>query len=196
MNYFPQHRTASSRRRIWLAGMASWYAAWLLLFSSQTVPAQSAAPEYQVKAAFLYNFAKFVEWPESNFANPDAPLVIGVFGNNPFHGDLRRVVEGKSINGHRVVVQEVSAVTNLKTCDIVFIAASEQADTAQIAAALADAKVLTVTENMKHFGSSGLVINFVTEDDRIRFQINHAAATRAGLVISSKLLSLARPPEP
>ena len=173
-----------------------WFWALLFLVSAGLVLPQSEAPsEYQVKAAFLYNFGKFVEWPDTAFADAQAPLVIGVFGENPFHHDLEQLVAGKTIGSHPVTARCVAAVAGLKTCHIVFVSAAEQKNAAQITAALRGLKVLTVTENMKHFAASGLIINFVTEDDRIRFEINNAAAARAGLVISSKLLSLARPPE-
>jgi YfiR/HmsC-like len=173
-----------------------WFWVWLFLVSGGLVMPQSQAPsEYQVKAAFLYNFGKFVEWPDTAFAGPQAPLVIGVFGDNPFHKDLEQLVAGKTIGGHPVTARFVTAVAGLKTCHIVFVSESKQKDAAQIAAALNGRKVLTVTENMKHFAASGFIINFVTEDDRIRFEINNTAADRAGLTISSKLLSLARPPE-
>ena len=169
----------------------------LLLVGANSVMAQSDSPsEYQVKAAFLYNFAKFVEWPDTAFASPQAPLVIGVFGSDPFQGDLDRIVAGKNINGHPVVARLVSTVTDLKNCHIVFVSVAQQKKAAEISAALAGLKVLTVTENMKHFAASDFMVNFVMQDERIGFQINNAVAVRAGLPISSKLLSLASPPTP
>ena len=159
--------------------------------------AQSDLPSaYQVKAAFLYNFAKFVEWPDTAFASPQAPLVIGIFGSDPFQGDLNRIVAGKNINGHPVVARLVSAVTDLKNCHIVFVNAAQEKKAAEISAALAGLKVLTVTEDATHFTASGYVINFVMQDERIGFQINNAVAAHAGLRISSKLLSVARPLSP
>jgi len=168
----------------------------LLFLSLMGAVAQSDSPsEYQVKAAFLYNFGKFVEWPSAAFASPAAPFVIGIYGGDPFQGDLDRIVAGKSIDGHPVAVQVVTSVAALKECNIVFLSNGHEKRMAEIAAALGGANVLTVTENMKHFSDSGFMINFIVTGDHIGFQINNAAARRAGLAISSKLLSLARPPD-
>lgn len=144
--------------------------------------------EYQVKAAFLYNFGKFVEWPTNDFASTNAPLVIGVYGENPFGNDLDVVVSGRNINGHPVVTREVS-LTELKNCQILFIARSKQKNMNEILRALDGAGVLTVTENMDPF-DSGIMINFILKDDRIRFEINNTAAEKVGLKLSSKLLIL------
>ncbi len=158
--------------------------------------AQDGAPsEYQVKAAFLFNFAKFVNWPAAEFPRSDAPLVIGVYGDNPFHDDLKNMIVGKNIKGHPVVFQVVTAPTAAKNCHILFVSASEQNDAPAVLGALHGANVLTVTENMPHFAGSGFAINFVMDQDKIRFEINGAAAAQAGLAISSKLMSLARPLE-
>lgn len=174
-----------------------WLWALLLLVAVNPAAAQADSPsEYQVKAAFLYNFAKFVEWPDTAFASPQAPLVIGVFRDDPFQGDLNRIIAGKNIGGHPVVARLVSTVADLKNCHIVFVSVTREKEVAEISTALAGLKVLTVTENLKHFADSGFMINFVMQDKRIGFQINNPVAARAGLHISSKLLSLARPLSP
>jgi hypothetical protein len=146
--------------------------------------------EYQVKAAFLYNFGKFVDWPTNDFASPDAPLVIGIYGENPFGNDLAQVIQGRSINGHPVISRQVT-LNDLKHCQILFICRSEQKNMAEILKALDAAGVLTVTEDMDPF-QSGVMINFVLENDRIRFEINNTAAEKVGLKLSSKLLILAK----
>ena len=145
--------------------------------------------EYDVKAAFLYNFGKFVEWPDGVFASTNAPLLIGIYGNNPFGSHLATVVQGKAINGHPVVARQVS-FSELKGCQILFICRSEQKNTKKILAALDGAGVLTVTEEMD-LAQSGVMIDFVVENQRIQFEINNTAAEKVGLKISSKLLSLA-----
>jgi YfiR/HmsC-like len=166
---------------------------WMMLVAGATLRAQENGPsEYQVKAAFLYNFSKFIEWPTNAFAGTNAPLVIGLFGGNPFNGDLERAVSrAKPINGHPVVVKQIASLSDLRDCNILFITMSEQNRATEIIDALHGASILTITENMNHFPESNFMINFIMEDDRVRFEINDAAARKAGLIISSKLLVLA-----
>jgi len=149
------------------------------------------ASEYQVKAAFLYNFAKFVEWPASVSAGPNAPLVIGVLGKDPFGGEIDRAVEGKTINGRRLMIRRFSSLQAYQYCHILFVSSSERNNLPQIIATVRNSSVLTVSETDR-FAHIGGIINFVTIENRIRFEINQAAAERAGLKISSKLLSLGR----
>lgn len=169
-----------------------WLAAILAaqLLQGGTVLAQNGGfSEYQVKAAFLYNFGKFVEWPTNDFASTNSPLLIGVYGENPFGNDLAGVVHGRSINGHPVVARQVS-LGELRSCQILFIARSEQKNINEILRVLDGAGVLTVTENMDPF-ASGIMIDFTVQNDRIRFEINNRAARKVGLKLSSKLLILA-----
>jgi len=160
---------------------------------------ENRPPDYRVKAAFLYNFGKFVEWPAAAFASTNAPLVIGVLGGDPFHGDCERIVANKSINGHPVIVRQIGHpisagqtpdYSDLKSCHILFISASGPGNLPDILDALKGAGVLTVTDNPDHFAASGVIINFVMENESVRFEINDDAARRAGLKISSKLLML------
>jgi YfiR/HmsC-like len=155
-----------------------------------------AQTEYQVKAAFLYNFGKFVQWPTNAFASSNAPLVIGVFGANPFNNDLDDIVRGRNIAGHPVVVKQIAFFSDLKDCHILFICASERDRLGGVLHELDGRSVLTVTENQDpdQFSKSGAMINFITEDKKIHFEINDAAAERVGLKISSKLLMLAERP--
>ena len=169
--------------------------AWLTV-SRGAVAGDSVPSEYQVKAAFLLNFGKFVSWPAADFAGTNAPLVIGVLGDNPFRGDLKNMITGKSIAGHPVVFRAFTAPAAVRNCNILFVCRSAQKDAAEILTTLQSANVLTVTENLPHFAASGFAINFVTAHDHIRFEINRPAAAHAGLAISSKLMSLALPPKP
>jgi hypothetical protein len=153
--------------------------------------AQDSPPsEYQIKAAFLYNFAKFVEWPTQAMAGTTSPLVIGVLGKNVFGADLERTIHNKTINNHPLQVKEFQSVTEATNCQILFISASEQDRFPKILEELRAASILTVSET-DHFIEAGGMINFVIEGNKIRFQINDVAAKAAGLKISSKLLSLA-----
>lgn len=152
--------------------------------------AQETAPEYQIKAAFLYNFAKFVEWPPQAFADAKSPIVIGVLGQNVFDNNLEKVIHGKTVNNRPFLFKEFHSVTEVTNCHILFISASEKEKLPKILASLQGKSVLTVSE-MDQFIASGGMINFVIEDQKVHFQINDEAAKKAGLKISSKLLSLA-----
>jgi hypothetical protein len=167
---------------------------------------ENRPPDYRVKAAFVYNFGKFVEWPDTAFASTNAPLIIGVLGGDPFHGDCERIVANKSINGHPVIVRQISHpgtagqapdYAGLKSCHILFISASESGNLPGILDALKGASVLTVTDDLEHFAASGVIVNFVMENGSVHFEINDDAARRTGLKISSKLLMLRtnKPPQ-
>lgn len=156
--------------------------------------------EYEVKAAFVYNFAKFTEWAPGAFAGDDAPIVIGVLGEDPFGAALGRTVRGKTVKGRRLAVRRFSkAGDGLRTCHILFVSASESGRLASVFKHLQGEPVLTVGE-IEGFGEKGGMINFVLDQHRIRFEINPEVAERAGLKLSSRLLKLARivrrePPE-
>jgi len=153
--------------------------------------AQGALPEYEVKAAYLYNFLKFVEWPEHTFADSLAPIVIGIVGGDPFGSSLPQVVIGKTIQGRDLVIREYREGENLRGAQILFINTSEKKYLRQILAGLRGASVLTVAD-MSGFVEEGGMIEFLSEDNHVRFAINVDAANKAHLKISSRLLSLAR----
>jgi len=178
--------------RVWK--LAGWLLLAGLMVSAFCVcaPAQERPTEYQVKAAFLEKFGKFVEWPDTAFAKADSPLVIGVFGENPFRDDLENLAAKDTINGHAIVVRQIKSPADLKGCHVVFIPASVKARAPEALAAVQGLGILTVGET-DDFIQAGGMIAFVVENSRIRFEINDAAARRAGLKISSKLLALARP---
>jgi len=167
----------------------------LLCLSSgmAVVRAQTAASEYQVKAAFLYNFIKFIEWPAGTFVADDSPITIGVVGENSIGGDLAATVKGKTVNGRPLVIKSFGSAKDagLKNCQMVFIAKSERKRIDEIMAALKGTSVLTVSES-EGFLDAGGMINFVMEGNRVRFEINDAAVKQSGLLISSKLLSLSK----
>lgn len=150
--------------------------------------------EYQVKAAFLFNFAKFVLWPPHKFNQPDSPLIIGIVGNDPFGGLLEEAVEGKQINDRSVMVQHIDTMEELRKCHMIFVCRSESDRLGPILAEVRGDNVLTVGETDK-FISKGGMINFVMVGDKVRFEINNSAAWHAGLKISSQLSSVALPEE-
>jgi hypothetical protein len=155
---------------------------------------ESSLTEYQVEAAFLYHFAKYVTWPPQAFANPDDPILIGVLGDDPFGDDLVQTVRReKPVQGRSLRIVRGRNPAELARCHILFISASEAPRLKQHLEALARAHstALTVGES-KDFLDVGGAIRFVVEKNKVRFEIAARAAERAGLSLSSKLLSLAR----
>jgi len=147
--------------------------------------------EYQAKALYLYNFAKFVDWPVEAFSGSAAPFQLCVFRENPFGSDLVQIVEGKGIAGHPVMVVTVQNEDQARGCQIVFISRSQSKQLNQILGVLGHVSALTVGES-KGFVQQGGIINFVVQDDRVQFEVNQKAAELARLNISSRLLSLAK----
>jgi YfiR/HmsC-like len=163
---------------------------WLLLGGGDGRTQDAQPTEYQIKAAFLFNFARFVQWPPRAMPNATSPMVIGVLGQNPFHEDLARTIQNKTVDDHPIQVKEYGSLAEATNCHILFISTSEKARMPKIINGLKGTSVLTVGE-MDQFTESGGMINFVLQGTKIRFQINNDAATSAGLKISSKLLALA-----
>jgi hypothetical protein len=161
----------------------------LLLAAPAATPAQPAAPEYDVKAAFLYNFTKFVDWPAGAFPDERSSLRICVLGDNPFGNALQAAV-GDEIAGHRLTVVRSESISNPAGCHVLFISRSERERLARILGEVRNAPVLTVADS-PGFLEQGGAINFVLDRSKVRFEINREAAERAGLRISSKLLQLA-----
>jgi hypothetical protein len=153
-------------------------------------PGETGALEYKVKAGFLFNFLKFVEWPAKAFQSPDAPFIIGVVDRENAASILEEVLRNKAVNGRPLIVKRLPAGEDLQTCHLLFIARSEKERVAQILASVKDAPVLTVGE-VNEFARQGGKINFVMKDGYVRFEINLAAARQAGLKISSRLSSMA-----
>lgn len=181
---------ASGRRRAPSAAglLAGWLAATCL--AGVAVPARGQTGEYDVKAAFLFNFTKFVEWPPAAFADADQPLSLCVLGRDPFGGILDDMVRGESVGGRRLVVRRLERNADLRPCHVLFVAGSEGARAARILAPLKDGHVLTVGESTGFLEAGGL-LRFVLVETRVRFEINRQAIDRSPLMLSSKLLRLA-----
>jgi len=162
----------------------------LLCLLAGAAQAQSAT-EYQVKAAFLFNFARFVEWPADAFPSADAALQICVLGQDPFGRDFEQVIVDKTVNGHRIEIAHPDGIPQARACQILFIAASEKARLRDILQGLKGASVLIVGDT-PGFAALGGAINFVLDDDRVRFEINLKAAELAHLKISARLLTVAK----
>jgi len=162
----------------------------LLLAGTIPVSAADATPEYQVKAAFLLNFSRFVEWPPTAFASANDPFVIGIFGKDPFGAALDQIAAGKTINGRTLLIRRVSNLNELRSCNLVFFPASDERGSTERVRVLAGLSILTIGE-MSEFAERGGMINFVVKDGHVRFEVNPSAAERGHLKVSSKLLQLA-----
>ncbi|HEX8679068.1 MAG TPA: YfiR family protein [Chthoniobacterales bacterium] len=146
--------------------------------------------EYQVKAACVLNAARFVSWPASAFPGADAPLIIGILGENPFGSTLQEVVSGATVR-HRLIAVRRVGLAEARDCHIVFVSRSERDNLDAILSALGDANVLTISE-IDRFVQSGGTIGLALDQGKIRFEINQEAASRARLKIDSQFLLLAR----
>lgn len=169
----------------WRAALA------VLIFLCATLAYGQRPSEYQIKAVFLYNFAKFVDWPTEAFPTSTAPIQLCLLRDNPFGSDLQQVVEGKAIAGHPVTITVVTSERQARSCHILFISATQSKQAKQLLDGLRGASVLTVGET-EGFAREGGIINFVLADERVRFEVNHKAAGQARLSISSKLLVVAK----
>lgn len=156
--------------------------------SALAEPPQSS--EYLIKAAFLYNFAKFVNWPAEAFPNDSAPLVLCILGKDPF-GVALESIKGKTVGGRKLVIQHLARLEDLEQYHILFITASEEKRLPKILSTIKGKPVLTVSD-MKEFAHRGGITNFLTVEKKIHFEINVDAAHLAGLKISSQLLKLAK----
>jgi YfiR/HmsC-like len=146
--------------------------------------------EYHVKAAFLYNFAKFVDWPAEAFPTPGQPFAICVFGEDPFGRSLDDVITGRAIDGRLVIVRRISDARQTGGCQILFVTSKARKSVVSIFAASKHPGVLTVGET-GNSTSEGLIINFTLEGGKVRFEINLVAATEEKLRFNSRLLNLA-----
>jgi hypothetical protein len=147
--------------------------------------------EYQVKAFFLYNFARYVEWPTETFKTANDPIVICILGQNPFGGSLQQAVAGKVLGARPFVVRQISETPPSSSCHILFVNSSERKRFRSMAGRLRGSALLSVGET-PGFTADGGVINFKLENGKVRFEIDLEAAGRERLRISSKLLSLAQ----
>jgi hypothetical protein len=168
-----------------------------LLCASLALPshAQTAnssdSSEYLIKAGFTYNFAKLMQWPASTFPQPDSPIIIGILGTDPFGNTLDTVLAGKKVNARSFVVKHLKWGTDIKGCNILYVSTSEAAHLDEIFRMVKGLPILTIGQ-MPDFAKRGGIINFIIEDDKVRFEVNVEAAKQADINISSRLLTLAK----
>jgi YfiR/HmsC-like len=150
----------------------------------------SPVSEYQVKAIFLFNFAKYVDWPATAFTNAATPITIGVLGTDPFGDNLQNMVKGKTINGRTFLVKHLTADSDLSGCQILFISDSEASRMGEILAKAGALPILTVGEG-EDFAKNDGIIHFILKDGKVRLEIDLTSVKKTGLAISSKLLAVA-----
>jgi hypothetical protein len=163
-----------------------------LLYAEAPTGAQSEPlSEFQIKAGFLFNFTKFVEWPADAFSDSSVPIVLGVMGDNPVTNLVTETAAGKAVNGRAVTVKRFKEQQDLRGCQILFVSSSEEKHIGQILEKLRGSSVLTVGE-ANGFAESGGIINFLVEGNKVRLELNLEAAARARLKISAKVIAVAR----
>jgi hypothetical protein len=167
------------------------YCLWIFIFAMLTCGVQAQSKEYQIKAAFLFNFAQFVDWPSAAFANTNTPFCIGVLGNDPFGTALDETTQDETIDNHKIIIERSQNVEDLKNCQMIFVSKSEKRRIAEILSKLDSKPVLKVSE-IEGFAQQGGSINFYLAGTKVRFEINPGVAQSDGLKISAQLLSLGK----
>jgi hypothetical protein len=162
----------------------------LALAALAVAPECAAQAEQQVKSAFIYKFAGYVEWPESAFAKPDTPFLIAVLGDEPVAAELEQAVVGRTINDRRIVVRRAKVGESFAGVHILFVGKAETARLGAILQGASPQPILTVTESEGAL-AQGSVINFVVAERRVRFEISLPSAERSRLKLSSRLLAVA-----
>jgi len=166
-------------------------ACWLSCGAPPALPFNGEGVEYPVKLAFLYNFTKFVEWPPGAYRDPGSPLAICIVGRDPFSRDIEGDLRTRIVGKHPVEVRTLKPTDTLSVCHMVFIPATEKNQANKVVSDLKGSSTLTVGET-EGFAELGGIINLTVEGNKVGFEVNQLAAQRAGLKISSKLLSLAK----
>jgi hypothetical protein len=166
-------------------------ACWLFSSPPEALSLNEESVEYPVKLGFLYNFTKFVEWPPDSYRDPGSPLTICIVGDDPFSPALEGELRTRTVGGRPVEVRELKSYDTLSVCHMVFVPVTEKNHAATIVSNLKGSSTLTVGET-EGFAEQGGMINLTVEENKVHFEVNPLAAERAGLKISSKLLSIAR----
>src|SRR4051812_21972394 len=183
--------------RCWRGAVTRTALALLILLTGLIVPAAASAAasvssptEYEIKAGFLFTFARFVKWPPQKLSESDSPFVIGVVGDESFAAAIDSVVRGKQVRDHTMLVRRVSSGDDLRRCHLLFISRSYESRLPAILADLRDEPVLTVGESDRFIARGGM-ISFTTVADTIRFEIRPETARKSGLSFDPRLLNLA-----
>jgi hypothetical protein len=178
---------AMSPWRRWSLGLALSLLCPLVHAQGAGAPTDADTLEVPIKAAFLFKFGEFVDWPPAAFAEPDTPFGIAVLGADALAANLELLAAQRKVNGRQVVVKRLKRLEPIPHAHILFVGAAEADRLRGAGEALRDANVLTVTDGSRTTG----IVNFVIRDNRVRFEIDADAAEQSGLKISSKVLALA-----
>ncbi len=166
---------------------------WLIILAFGALNAHGQQfTEYEVKAAYVFNFTKFINWPDNTFDNPTSPYVLGIYGNDPFGSVLKKIIGTRKSNRRKWVVKYYSRPEQIQQCHILFVTDIKQSELRRLTMHLADKPVLTVGDEIDKFCQQGGIINFTAKKSPKRFEINNKAAKNAQLSISSKLLMLSK----
>ena len=150
-----------------------------------------APSEYQLKAAFIFNFLQFVEWPAETLQSPNAPITLDIVGEDPFGPEIDNAFRNKTVNGHPVVINRMTTWDPQRFSHVVFVCRSERDQAPQIVEQIGNHSTFSIGD-FEGFANRGGIVNFLQEEDKLRFEINVTAVKRARLQVSSKLLRLAR----
>jgi hypothetical protein len=186
------NRIFARRHSLLLLSLALWSAAATWAFAASSM--ERAPGEYDVKAAYLYYFAKFVEWPTRVFITNNSPIIIGIAGDDPFGPILKKAVSSKMVQNRSIMIYHPKTLSDWQSCHIVFINSSEAGRTAPILEAFEGSHALTVCEK-EGAARSKCIISFVMEGGRVQFEVDNKKAEKAGIKISSKLMMVSRTPQ-
>jgi hypothetical protein len=177
-------------RRTVLCALLLIAAGWVVLPGGISIAEEPPPSEYQVKAAFLINFPKYVDWPAEAFAEVNSPIVIAVLGETKVTGEIQKAIAGRTVNGRKIVLKRLASGQESGVCHILFVSAAEQQRSPNLLAKLNDANILTVGES-DDFLERGGIINLARRDQKIALEVNLTGADKARIKVSSKLLGVA-----
>jgi hypothetical protein len=159
--------------------------------SAMRVPAGDSVTAYKLKSAFIYNFAKYTTWPKSSFSQKTSPLVVGIYGKDPFGKMIDDVLKGKRIGDHPIVVERFTKVKDLESAHILFLGDLNKQAFAEAIATCKKKPILLLGESPGFAKASGIA-GFYLEKSKVRFEIHSGRSKACGLTISSQVLKLAR----
>lgn len=169
-----------------LIGLGGWLGPWC------TLARADQEREDQIRAAFLYHFVEFVRWPQGSFKADNSPIVIAILGNDPLYRELETAVSGRTVGGRPLVVKRCDSAAELQPCHVLYVAADNGPSLRKALQKLGPTGLLTVGENSSFLNDGG-IIRLYEDDNRLRFEVNMDAVSKARLQVSAKLLRLARP---